>query len=741
MPPCSRGSWRHPAGPVLVVALALLLAAPLAGARAAAATTGGATPATVALASQTPWVTGPSGSELALRVASALPVERLGLNVVLYSRLGSRDALRETFGGTEPSSEYPLDSPATIPLASLDHGGLVRLHLPVTTGSTPATSRPSAPTLALDCATGGVCPGVYPLELVVIDRTDGAPLASLTTYLVYAPPTAGSLPLDVALVLPVGTHPALSPDGSVSLPRSRLDQLAELLATLARATTAPVSLAVHGQLVDALANGDGAARGVLSNLTGLLAAGRDQLLPATYAATATDTLAQTGLTGELARQLATDRQAVASHLHTPLADGPYVVTDQLDPAGLRALRSDGIASLVLPPSSLSTPVSPVATPTAPLLLAAPGAGSPGGSPGGSPRSSPGGSRSPSAAPTASTEGVLSDPGLAATFDGGGGSDPVLAAERFLAEASSVYFDDPFATEPRGVVVVGSPAAPTRFLSRVLAGLAGSPVLRPVTLSHLLATVPAGANGTAATGSLADGRPDGRAVAAIRRSVGAARRVLDTLRSVVPTDTALAGRLERAILVGEGAALDRHQHAAYEGAPAAALHRIAGALALSESRTTLTSRSGRIPVTATSSVGYPVHVLLQLRSSDLTFANGQSVLELPLALAGPAVQRDIRVSTHTSGSSRLELSLLSPRNEAVLVSVEVTIRSTAISGAAVALSAGAVLVLLIWWIRSSRRRRRTRPANGAAPGTGPGTGPGGGPGSGSGATDLAAAARS
>lgn len=728
MPPCSKGSWRRRVGPVLTAILALLATASLGGALPGTTGTAGASsPAGLSLADQTPWVTGPSGVELALRVHSALPVSRLGLNVVLYSRLGSRDALRETYSGTEPSTEYPLDTPGTIPLGALGHGGLVRLHLPVTTGYHPGASRPDAPSLALDCASGGVCAGIYPLELVVIDRTDGAPLASLTTYLVYAPPATGSLPLEVALVLPLGDRPALSPAGTSAIGRPRLNRLAGLLRQLGQAPESPVSLATHGQLVDALATGNGAARGVLGQLAQLLGTGHDELLPEPYASPSVDSLASTGLATQLARQLGADRQAVGDHLHLRSTPGPFVVTGRLDPAGLDLLGKDGVSSIVLPPTDLSTPVAPVATPTAPLLVA---------------RRPTAPSRSTPAAgvvPAGTSEVVLSDPGLAATFDAAS-SDPVLAAERFLAEAASVYFDDPYATEPRGVVVVPQVAdLESRFLSRVLAGLASSPVLRPVTLGRLVDTVPVGANGTAATGTLAAGRASGGSRSSERSVVRGAGRALATLRSVVPTDHLLATQLQRAILVGESAGLPRRDQAAYEDAPAAALRRIAKDLSLSEAHTTLTSRSGRIPVTVTSSLAYPVHVLLRLRSGDLTFTANRSVMELPLDLTGKAVQRDIRVSARTSGSSRLELSLLSPDNGQVLVEEAVAIRSTAISGAAVALSIGALLVLLVWWVRSGRRRRRERRARPGVPGS-TGAGDGAAAVTGSNPSDVATSSR-
>jgi hypothetical protein len=508
------------------------------------------------------------------------------------------------------------------------------------------------------------------------------------------------LPLEVSLVLPVGDRPALSTSGTPAVRVGRLERLSGLLQALEGAPQSPVSLVVHGQLVDALAGRGGSARGILTGLRDLVGPNRDELLPAPYASPSPDALAAAHLGDELGRQLAAGRKSLAAHLATRAATGPYLVTDRLDPAGLGLLAQQGIRSVILPPSSLASPATPVSTTTAPLLLGRARGAAPGTTP------------SAGTIPSGTTEAALSDPGLATTFDAAS-TDPVLGAQRFLAELASVYFDDPFATQPRGVVVASSSAgSSSAFLAQILAGLASSPVLRPVTMSTFLDTVPIGANKTAAVGTLATVHP----APAPARAVAMARRALATVRSIVPTDQDLAAQLERAILVGESLGLGRSTQAAYEDAPSRALRTISRALSLSEAHTTLTSRSGRIPVTVTSSLGYPAHVLLRLRSSDLTFAANRSVLQLRLDLTGKASQSDIRVSTRTSGSSRLDIALVSPRDDYVLLEVAVAVRSTAISEVAVALSLGALLVLVVWWVRSSRRRRAIRMAGGA-PGAG------------------------
>ena len=74
-------------------------------------------------------------------------------------------------------------------------------------------------------------------------------------------------------------------------------------------------------------------------------------------------------------------------------------------------------------------------------------------------------------------------------------DPVLGAEQLLASLSFVHFENASLTDARGVVVdppVGwEPSG--AFLETLLNGLSANPALAPVTLTQLMAEVPAGGN--------------------------------------------------------------------------------------------------------------------------------------------------------------------------------------------------------------------------------------------------------
>ncbi len=74
---------------------------------------------------------------------------------------------------------------------------------------------------------------------------------------------------------------------------------------------------------------------------------------------------------------------------------------------------------------------------------------------------------------------------------------------------------------------------------------------------------------------------------------------------------------------------------------------------------------------------------------------------------------IELLARSSGDSPLHLVVVAP-NGVVLQAGEITIRSTAISGVAVALSFGAVAFLILWWVRAIiQKRRRQHRLRGAA----------------------------
>jgi len=718
---------RAPARSALLL-LALVTASERGAAAAPLSTAPGAgsSASTLVLASQTSWVQGPSGMTLQLKVVSPLPSARLGIRIVLYSRLGNRGDFELSLTGQEPATELPIDAPQqTIPLAALTRGSRVVLHLPVTAGSAAGSTSTTSPPLGLDCSVGN-CAGVYPLEVVLWDRLDNVQLASLTTHLVYAPPLrAGGAKLGVGLVLPLGAAPALKADGSSALTKADLTVIASVVRQLAANPRTSVSLDLYPQVLLGLERTPGyRAKSILNSLVSLLRSeaalgslASRQLLAAPFADVDVESLVAAGLGGDLASQLSAGARTLASVVGKAPAAAPFISRGPIGPDALALLRRDGFQQLVVPPSSVSPPVAPVHTATSPFYLIATASGT-GGTTGTATTATTlfGGGGTTSTSTTASGGATSSqsavgspvafvgDPVLAGHFDATT-ADPVLAAHQFLAELATIYFDDPSLAD-RGVVVAPNTAGQDApFLANVLSGLASSPILAPSTLGSLFSTIAPGANSSPEVETVPP--PRGAARSLPKASIVAARQTLRTIASIVPDDRGLLGRVGDSILEAESAQLKQRTARRFAGAASRALGVIAGSLSISGTKTfTLTSATGRIPITVLSAASprAPVHVLLQLRSAELTFP-GPERGTYPLKLTAKDFQREVSVSARTSGESRIDVSLVAPVGGQVLVGDVFEVQSRAVSGLAIALSIGALLVLAAWWFRSYGRHRR------------------------------------
>ncbi|MCU1494648.1 MAG: hypothetical protein JWO62_2412 [Acidimicrobiaceae bacterium] len=675
---------------------------------------------TLSLAGQTSWVRGRSGLELQLRISSSLPVSRLGLKFVLYSRLTSRSAFVQSVAGTEPASELPVDAPSLIPLSALDHRGSatgsVTIKFPVETAPTTPTRSLTSPRLDLSCA--DQCDGVYPLEAALVDASTGNVLATLTTHLIYTAGTAGSLPLNVSLVIPSGTIPALGTAGGALLSTTRLRSLQEMLGAMAAQPATKVTLELYPQLLVALERDPSKlAKTVLASLETLL--GRQgttppstsrQVLGATFAPVDATALESAGLGGELSLQLARGIQALNTGLGRSVEATPYVSYAGLDRRSLALLEQDGIRQVVVPSvtTPAGTPVPTVAL-TSPFTLLAPATGTGTGAGTGS-------SGSQGQQPTSSANtpvALVADPGLAAHFAADPG-DPELAAHQLLADLAEIYFDAPSDQDPRGVVVAPAGWVPNAsFLTAVLSGLADSPILGSLPLGQAF-QLPIGGNGSPRQEQLAPVTTSNQQ-GLTTSPVVTARRELGVVKSVLAGDKTLLSRLGDAILIGESTGLSSGTRRTYDSAPHQALDKLRSSLTITEGKAvTLTSRTGQIPINIVSTSRYPIQALIELRDSALDFSHSGTRSKL-VTFSAKITSLDYRVSTRTSGASRLDVVVVSPKGDVTLLSGSFTIRSTAVSGVAVALSIGALLVLAAWWLRSVlRHRRRAAQSRAAAP---------------------------
>jgi hypothetical protein len=650
----------------------------------------------ITLTSQDPWVQ-----------SSSVPV-RLGLSV--RSPIPAKDLLVDLALYTEPdqsalASRYEFDATATGQLAGLNQLALITFSLRSITeahgsadiyvggtelsGRVPPKVSPNK-VFELPCPPRyGGCGGVYPLQVSLVDVLTGQPVTvdSFTTYLIVVPSKiAPQERLRFSFVVPVGAPVALAPAGRPTVSSETISRIETIAHAEASWPEAPLTVDVYGQSLLALARSPDHAK-----LVDTLASERGTIVDGPFSAVNPTRLIRAGLEDDLADQFDRGNKVFAKVLHVSASSRVYIATSPIGVHGLEALAADGISRIVVPESNLQS--LPSAGPAAmqwPYTLSA-----------------------PFRIQGSTVKGLQADPGLAAHLNGSGNS--ALRAQQLLADLAELYFDSPDYQQPRGVALVApqSWAPDAVFLSATLRGLASSPIVTTVPIGRLFQTVPRGLcqqPPSVVTGCSAAVRsilnPTLSADGSITSGqVQAARGQLAELSSIIPGDTATINNLDDAILLAETAGIDPSIRQAYLSAPLAMMDRLGSELSLPPGRTvTVTSSSARFPIAITSGSRTPLQVILAVSGANLT-----SSTDMKVVLKRGTTSFIVRVGTRTSGDSNLQLQLLSPAGRLELAHAQFTIRSTAISGVAIALTAGAGAFLLFWWFRSASRRRRRHAA--------------------------------
>ena len=530
--------------------------------------------------------------------------------------------------------------------------------------------------------------GVYPLRVDLRPLGGGDAITSFVTYLVLVPTTLEDGKLSVATVLPVHAPPAVQPDGRVAIDDERAEQLAELTRALGDQADAGFTLAPTPETVEALAtsprNEDRqTAAGLAAGL------GSRQLLGAPWVPADLTALLDAGLEPEAAGLLNRGTETLRTQFPgVEPTTATRLVDERLDDAALTYLQTPQQVTHLVIPEALLEPVRRSAnakTPVSTFVID---------------------SRRPVPAAAADTA-------LAAHF---AGTDPVLDAQRLLADLAVIYNDDPPVAK-RGVVV-----APPRswkpnaaFLDAYLGGLVASPILEGVSIDRFFTdvgveTVGSGSRATPLVRKMAP-VPDGAPVPSLPGgAIGESRRRIDSFASIVDatdaTGAAVIDRQDRTLLASTSSDLRARERTNYLSGVNQQVRDQLDGIAMPSSRSiTLTAREGEIPVTVTSSLAYPVHAILEVRSDTLEFPEGTTQdVALPARRSATA---QFAVQAQSSGSFPVRVRLIAPEGELLLAESRFTVRSTAISGVGTALSIGAGLFLLVWWGNHLRGRRSRR----------------------------------
>jgi hypothetical protein len=615
------------------------------------------------LVAQTPTV--PRGGTFGLRVRlDGVPADG-SVQLVLHDRVRSRSELAASMEGEalRPRVLHNVTSfISTLPVAP---DGSHRLTI---------SFDPEAPTgIRLSAS------GAYPLEVIARDA-QGTPVADLVTHVIAEPAaTDESPPLSVAVVASLGAPPALQPDGSMVLEADDIEDDLALAGVLAESPDVPVTLSAVPETIDAIATGQ---FDDVAQLEALRAAAVDRsVLARPYVDTSLEALASARLDEQIDGLLARGRIVLTDSLGVEPDDATWLAGPDLGEDGLAALESLGVQHVILEDQQVEPLTSGTLALSAakPFLLAPPGE-----------RTDP-----------SEVEAFAIDPVLQERVDARE-PDAVLA-HHLLAELAVLWLEQPGIA--RGAVVPVDASMPPGALRVLLAGLEGSRMLHATTVNDLFDAVD----------PLLDAArsPIDRALlpetgASLSRREAAAVATgwdrLETFRGVVGLDSPRTSGVLDHLLLATAAGLGSADRRAHLEAATANIEAVTTAVTLTDRTTiTLTARDGTVPLTVRNDAGIPVEVVIRLRSPKLEFPDGESI---SLQLTERTTRLDLAVRARASGAFPLDVEILSPDGRVVLASTRYTVQSTAVAGAGLVLSVGALLFLIVWWGRHWHKTRRS-----------------------------------
>jgi hypothetical protein len=550
---------------------------------------------------------------------------------------------------------------------------------------------------------------VLPLVVTVDAQGEGGTVSdSLTTFVVILPARPVRQPLRAALLVPVREPTHRNPAGDFTDDRlaGLLDpdgSLGAVADTLAKDGAPAATMVVDAMLVEeatAMAGswrlrqegdrttippGDQRSRDAAGFLVSLKKAASIHP-PAAFAFGNADLPALVGAGGgaRAANAVVRGRDLLTEGLGTaPVASLAWPVDGAVDGALLETLQQTGSNVVVLDPRHLPAPPSPV-TQNATVNLA--------------------GGPEPQRALVgdAALSGALSDPRAATA--------PAEWAQRILAETAVAWLERPNSSDPRGVLLAPPQGwRPTgAFFRSLVRGLSKATWLRLQPAATLAAEVAQGPDegkrqlATVTEADVAAGLPR-----RYLRLVDNTRSDLDSFLRAVGNDfTPASGSFQRNLLVAESsdwrADEVRGRGRAYIGAVTSGIRSVYRRVHVGTTPVTLTARRGTIPVTVANDSDERITVVLRLTSPkvDLPRVSDPFVLE-----PRRRTTQLLPVGTRATGTFPIRVDVLTRDRRELIAGGEVRLISTAFNRVALALTGGAVGVLLLWW-RFGRRRNGT-----------------------------------
>jgi len=658
------------------------------------------------LSDQTQWVEhAKQRFTIRVLVTSPLSIKNLGIQFTLFSKLTSRDAYDASVANQEAYQSI-LDTSGVIPFSHLQtrilgkNKFLASISFPISSLNNKANGE-LVNKLYLGCSRTS-CDGVYPLQVNLIARPLDLQLSTFTTHLVYTVFEGGNLPLNIGLIIPMGQTTSISSSGTVKVSQSSMSSVKSLVSLLTAYKKIPLTLNLSPQFVFALSGmKTSLAKNTMSQMRHLIKTKYSmntlQVLGEPFAHINTTQLASSGLGTQLKAQLSTGISTDAQDLKISTRTSPYLSDSNLSPKALGLLVANKVKRIIVPENNISLSYS--STITSPVWI-----------PSTDKVEKPSGATSSN-----TTEALLIDPGLTDKFTDYK-NDPRLEASTILGEMAQVYFDAPDAIDNRVLIISPIYWGNKYLLKPLLAGLQSSNILRSRTINQIFATVKVGANNTPEITPLTNyASPVSRKTAKklyksnnteyknLQKGYG----YLEDLKSVLGTSSYFATSTESSafssILEGESSFISKSARKKYFFAGYQVMRKIEQSLSFSGNQSiTLTSLKGKIPVTINSNYQVPINIILSIISNGILVKDSSKTL-----LVSHLKPTYFNIETRTSGRFIIKVKVFSPKGHILLLSGNYTISSTAISIEAILLTAFALLILLLWWIKSFIKSKRQK----------------------------------
>jgi hypothetical protein len=525
-------------------------------------------------------------------------------------------------------------------------------------------------------------PGVHPVVISLLGE-DGQELDQIRTPVVrLGDDTADWDAPDLAVLLDVAATPSLHADGTRAIDPSELRRLAQVGALLEAHPDLGLSVAVLPDTIDALGTlPDPAATALVERLTGR------ELLSVPYLPVPVATLVDEGLAGLVAPLVERGDALLADRLAATTERRAWTGTGEVGAEGARLLIELGFDSVVVEAAPVDEDDD---GDLAPLVDSGPRPVDDAGA----------------------LAGLLVDPTL---------SDELATSAEDRADAAHIALarlllrpveDDPDEDDDESTTVLVRPhdLAADSVLVGLLA-LLDDPA-SPVRVGGLALVDPLVDEDVEPVERADPSEPDlGDIAPRVLVTVGQ----LDSYQALIGPQSPRADDLRLQIATALATTTPSARRGAAMDTVEEVLGSAFGSVRLSGERNlNLTSRQGTLPVTVENANPFPVEVVIRTTSDRLRFPDGE---DLPVTVApGDAVRFDVAVEALATGSVPVAVELWTPDDRIRLDGRQLNVRSTAISGVGLLLSLGALVVLVVWWVRSWRRTRRA-PAVDSGPAAG------------------------